>query len=216
MKSPKFETPEKWNFPVPTGVGHFSVVPSAWESCRERFQAHMSNKEVNSIYYCIDPMLDDAHAIAAFIFKTESILNIKRKSTYQEFYTREGICLRNVMKINIAKFWKTEFLRSNLFTLLVRVASGRVSAGGIVATPYDDVADNYEECINKNGTLSKSKIPFYRFFFFHTHYTGEIQNPNSGVWGWYNIFNTNNNDFNTLQYPSEKYKNKVALNKFWG
>lgn len=227
---PKFLPSVEWKAPADINhYGYFSRARGtiAWESCRERFQISMSDPKVKSILYSFDES-QNRYGLAAFLHKTETILGLKRKSTYNEVYKKDGLYYRRVLRINIARFWKSEYIRSSFFTALLRVGAGHTSAGHCNFAqypPYDPETNNYEECLFKNPNMALTKTAVKRFLCGFTHYTGPHPHPNGGNGlqnvGWMNLLadaggNNAGKGWQLLVKPKNDNKNIIAAGKFWG
>jgi len=232
MNYPKYLPALEWK--APANIEHFGyyavVAPVVtWANCRERFQSNMSNPAIRQIYFSVRKE-DSRYAVASFIHKTETILGVKRKTTYNELYKKDGKYYNQVLQINIARFWKADYCRSSLFTALLRIPLNYSGASQIGAgVPYDPEKDNYEECLYNDNFFKLTPVAIKRFLCGHTKYTGAHPYGNDLAFaeihttGWYALMNEVPNGTNKgegwkmLANPRELKSAETILapSRFW-
>jgi hypothetical protein len=151
--------------------GSFALdkVPAVFVLCRERF-AKSFVEELEGFYFCHK---SDIHNIAAFIQKTELILNQSHHSAF--CYTNaEG-----VLWIKPSLFWRTCEMRRSLLTILLRAAM-----------LYDRSVNNYEEALFSHELIVPTKRAIKRFLYGFTEYRGPSLGTAEAVQvkGWKAIF----------------------------
>jgi hypothetical protein len=149
--------------------GQFAVEPPTgraldWISCRDRFTCYFT-EDTEGFYFSHLP--GNGENVSAFIFKTEAVLSI----LHSEFSTTNR---EYVTWITPSLFWKENFIRRSLLTLLLRAG-----------TAYDPKMDNYEEALYSNKWLKESKPAVMRFLFGFTEFP--LASPTWKM-GWWATF----------------------------
>lgn len=187
--------------------GWYSLTtPVSWEGCRERFSIMMGRSKFKSFYFCHN--IEKGENVAKFLYKTEEILDLSEKTTYQK-----TSCNR-ILKIHMAEFWLNAYIKRSLFTLLVRLGNS-----------YNISKDNYEETLFEpspspaNGyanTLPAVK----RFLYGFTKYN--YPDPEYGTdhsletKGWCQLF-SRQDAWKRLVKEKEKEKlSPIAVGTLWG
>jgi len=146
--------------------GQFAVEPPLgraldWIACRDRFTCYFT-EDTEGFYFSHLPK--DSEKISAFIFKTEVVLTVP----HSEF----GDTNRDYITwITPSSFWKENFIRRSLLTLLLRAGAA-----------YDPKTDNYELALYSNKWLQESKSAVMRFLFGFTEFTSASPTWNMGWW----------------------------------
>jgi hypothetical protein len=146
--------------------GQFAVEPEKnfaldWIYCRDRFMSYFTS-DIDGFYFSQN---GDSSKVSAFVFKTEVILELAIKSEFiltNRFYATW---------VEPSPFWKTNFIRRSLFTLLLRAGNA-----------YDPKIDNYEEALYSDNLLKETKQAVMRFLFGFTECPVEESNHKFGWW----------------------------------
>lgn len=196
----------KWMYPQDNlTVGHFSQIePVKWENCRERFSSVMKKPDFKEFYFSIKP--HNAENVAYFIWKTEELLQIKEKTTFNKTTHDQ------VLKINMSNFWLSSYVRRSLFTILTRLGN-----------QYDSKTDNYEKVLfdpvslpatGYNKTISAVKRFLYGFTFYDAPDPEYSEGTTLEPEGWCKLFN-NNDSWRKLK-KEDKKMSPIGLGKLWG
>ncbi|MCK9458307.1 MAG: hypothetical protein M0R80_01535 [Proteobacteria bacterium] len=147
--------------------GQFAIEPQAnhalvWIACRDRFNTCYFTEDTEGFY--VSHLAGDAVKVSAFMYKTEVILGV----SYSEFAPTNR---DYITWIAPSLFWKDNFIRRSLLTLLLRAG-----------TAYDPKTDNYEEALYSNKYLKDSKPAVMRFLFGFTEFPSAGPDWSTGWW----------------------------------
>lgn len=204
-KQLEFGETEKWCTPInDLNVGYFSDLEVIdWQSCREIFSATMKKPGFKGFYIVTRNSVDNT---AKFIYKTEEVLNLSEKTTYNKTTCSE------VLKINMTRFWLDSYIKRSLFTILVRLGD-----------QYDPEKDNYEKVLfhptkrpteGYRYTLSAVK----RFMYGFTVYDSPEPYYSPGTTlegsGWCSLFGKADSWKKLIK--KDKKASPIAIGKLWG
>ena len=140
--------------------GHFSVEKDelTWQRCREQFASSFIPSTTG--FYFSHPE-NVGETVASFIERTEEVV---------EFGLNQAIPRSNFSKTNFnfalwvepSNFWKNCEMRRSLFTIFLRCG-----------LKYDPSANNYDEALNSQEYVKKTKDAIFRFLFGFTEYVNE-------------------------------------------
>lgn len=151
--------------------GSFALdkAPTVFVFCREHF-AKSFVKDLEGFFFCHK---SDIHNIAAFIQKTELVLN---QSHHSEFCQTN---VEDILWIKPSLFWRSCEMRRSLLTILLRVAM-----------LYDRSVNNYEEVLFSHELIVPTKRAIKRFLYGFTEYRGPslATTQTVQVKGWKAIF----------------------------
>lgn len=211
-KQPEFSEVETWRAPSnDLNVGYYSAIdPFSWESCRERFSSAMRKKSFKAFYIVHAPA--NGEHIANFIFKTEEILNLPERTTYNKTTCNQ------ILRINMTDFWMSTYIRRSFFTILPRLGNF-----------YNTEKDNYEKILFAPTTSpahgwSTTGPAIRRFLYGFTSYDAPDPDYNGSssleTSGWCKLF-YKSDSWKKLIKEEEKKKEKrivspIAMGKLWG
>jgi len=159
----------------PWGCFALDKKPFHIENCRERFATQWNRTK--GFFFSNEENGED---VAAFILKTEEVLQIKEKS---EFALTN---YKNLLWVEPVRFWKSCRMRRSLFTCLLRAG-----------VAYNRETDNYESALFSERYLRKSEPAIKRFLFGYTKYVGKEPSGSSTLEtaGWSYHFSGKNVSF---------------------
>jgi hypothetical protein len=134
--------------------GYFAVDQEHiyFEGCRERFATHW-NSRTKAIFFKHNP--GAGKNIAAFIHKTEKIVNANMESKFALTNMDE------VLWVAPSRFWMQCKMKRSLFTILLRAGRN-----------YHIDSDNYEGALFGDSYANKTRQAIMRFLFGYTKYVG--------------------------------------------
>lgn len=146
---------EAYERPEP-GYFSFSSQPLVWTSCRETFATRFS-MDHPSFYLSTES--GKTEAVAAFISKTEDILNFDSKSLDRSLFAKTNRSY--VMWVRPSDWWLSCEMRRSLFTILLRVGQH-----------YDFIKGDYEQTLydDPQGFIQQTKLAVMRFLFGFTKF----------------------------------------------
>lgn len=147
-------------------TGAFSIEgdPLDWIGCRDYFFSKFQ-EDTESFYFSIYP--ETHERVAAFIHRTEDILEIEAQSAF-------GRTNRSyVLWVRPSMFWRKCMVRRSLLTILLRAGLN-----------YSPESDNYEDALYSEEYIVETKDAVLRFFFGFTQFVPRANNFR----GWRSCF----------------------------